>query len=151
MNDEKRSALNSRDQMMGKIAESVGHSKSTDHSDKIILARGCDPQMAMRASKMLPPHIGNPKLVSATNDEDFISKLQNKKWSVVFFAPGACRYDAAKLPIPGSGGRTRGWGLEEYSSLVRVHQGEEVPIVETIDEREIIPLLQLALSKSKGV
>jgi hypothetical protein len=149
MSDEERRTLNSRDRMMGEIAEGVGVSKPIDHSDKRILARGCDPQMAIRASKMLPPHLGNPVLVSATNDDDFLLKLQKTQWSVVFFAPGACRYDGANLPIPGTNAQTRGWNLATYKDLVRTHQGEDIPIVETTDEREIIPLLLRALNQSR--
>ena len=148
MSDEERRAVHSRERMMGEIAEGIGLPKPIDHSDKRILARGCDPQMAIRASKMLPPHLGNPELVSATNDDDFLSKLQNNKWTVVFFAPGACRYDGVNLPIPGANAQTRGWNLATYKDLVRAHQGEAIPIVETTDEREIIPLLREALKQS---
>ena len=145
-----------RDRMMGQIAEGVStakpdehRTKSDEHATKSILARGCDPQMALRASKMLPPHLGNPQLVSATHDDDFIEKLRSKRWSVVFFAPGACRYDAAKKPIPGATEHTRGWSLADYRALVRQVQGEDVQIVETTDERQIIPLLRRALAQSR--
>jgi len=150
MSDYENRKTNSRDRMMGEITEGIGVQQSADHSDKRILARGCDPQMAIRASKMLPPHIGNPELVSATNDDEFLSQLQNQKWSVVFFAPGACRFDAAKLPIPGANAQTCGWNLATYKDLVRIHQGEDVQIVETIDERQIIPLLRQALKQSSS-
>jgi len=88
-------------------------------------------------------------MVSVTNDDDFITELQRKKWSVILFAPGACRYDAVKLPIPGSRLQTTGWGLAEYRNLVRKHQGEDINIVETTDERQIVPLLRKALEISK--
>jgi len=149
MNDQERRNQDSRDRMIGQIAEGASAAKPGEHSAKSILARGCDPQMALRASKMLPPHLGNPQLVSATNDDDFIEKLGSKKWSVVFFAPGACRYNAAKQPIPGATARTRGWSLAQYSELVRQLQGEDVQIVETTDERKIIPLLRRALAQSR--
>ncbi len=149
MKDEERRSQDPRDRMMGQIAEGVSTAKPGDHSAKSILARGCDPHMALRASKMLPPHLGNPQLVSATNDDDFIEKLHSKKWSVVFFAPGACRYNAAKRPIPGATDRTRGWSLAQYRALVRQLQGEGVQIVETTDERKIIPLLRRALAQSR--
>jgi len=64
----------------------------------------------------------------------------------VFFAPGACRFDAAKQPIPGGNKRTAGWGLEQYRSLVREHQGETVVIVETQQEAQIVSLLAQALA-----
>ena len=134
---------------MGQISEGAPDAESLDHSNKSILARGCDPQMALRASKMLPPHLGNPTLVSTTNDDDFIAKLQSARWSVVFFAPGACRHDKANNPIPGARDQTHGWGLTQYRALVREHQGDDVQIVETTDEREIIPLLRRALAQSR--
>jgi hypothetical protein len=102
--------------------------------------------MGRRAIKLLPPVLGNPEMVSITNDDDFITELQRKKWSVILFAPGACRYDARTLPIPGSRSQTKGWGLTEYRNLVRKHQGEDINIVETTDERQIVPLLREALS-----
>ena len=149
MKDEERRGQGPRDQMMGQIAEGVSVAKPGDYSTKSILARGCDPHMALRASEMLPPHLGNPQLVSVTNDDDFIEKLRSKKWSIVFFAPGACRYNAANRPIPGASVRTRGWSLAQYRELVRQLQGEGVQIVETTDERKIIPLLRRALAESR--
>ena len=62
--------------------------------------------------------LGNPELVSCTDDDEFIAKLQ------------------------------QGWSLAQYRALVREHQGEGVQIVETIDEREIIPRLWQALVDS---
>ena len=139
-----------RDRMMGEIAEGLGEGELIDFSEKSILARGCDPQMAIRASKMLRPHLGNPAFVSCTDDDDFIAKLRERKWSVIFFAPGACRYSAAMMPIPGARSHTRGWGLEQYRTLVRKYQGQDIHIVETTEEREIIPRLRSALSKAKS-
>jgi len=144
-----REANDARDRMMGQISEGAPDAESLDHSNKSILARGCDPQMALRASKMLPPHLGNPTLVSTTNDDDFIAKLQSARWSVVFFAPGACRHDRANNPIPGARAQTHGWRLTQYRELVRQHQGDDVQIVQTTDEREIIPLLRRALTRSR--
>jgi len=97
---------------------------------------------------LLPPVLGNPEMVSVTNDDDFITELQRKKWSVILFAPGACRYDATKSPIPGSRLQTKGWRLAEYRNLVRKLQGEDINIVETTDERQIVPLLRKALEIS---
>ena len=149
MNDHKRTPNHARDRMMGEIAEGAHDVGSLDHSTKSILARGCDPQMAIRASSMLPPQLGNPTLVSTTNDDDFIAKLKNARWSVVFFAPGACRHHAANNPIPGARTQTQGWSLTQYRDLVRQHQGDDVQIVETTEEREIISLLRRALAQSR--
>jgi len=149
MTDQERKTTTAQDRMMGQIAKGARDAGSLDYSNKSILARGCDPQMAHRASRKLPPHLGNPTLVSTTNDDDFIAKLQSARWSVVFFAPGACRHDKANNPIPGARDQTHGWGLTQYRALVREHQGDDVQIVETTDEREIIPLLRRALAQSR--
>ena len=117
-------------------------------SAKAILARGCDPQMARRASEVMPALLGGVEFVSCTNDDDFVEKLRERAWSVVFFAPGACRYDEARMPIPGGRAHTRGWTLAEYRALVRQTQGDQIPIVETTDEREIILRLRHALLQS---
>ena len=87
-------------------------------------------------------------LTPTTNDEDFIEKLQSREWSVVFFAPGACRFSAANQPIPGGSTQTNGWTLEEYRELVRKHQSDKIQIVETPDERETVSLLNEALKKA---
>ena len=94
---------------------------------------------------MLPPMLGNAAMTSVTTDDEFFSKLQERKWDVIFFAPGACRYSAARQAIPGANVRTTGWTLAEYRTAVREHQGEAVPIIETTQEREIVPLLRGAL------
>ena len=122
---------------------------SGDNSRKSILARGCDPQASLGASRSLPPLLGDPEYVPTTNDVDFIEKLESRKWSVVFFAPGACRFSAGQLPIPGGNAETQGWTLEEYRDLVRKHQGEEVQIVETVEERKVLELLKSALSVAR--
>jgi len=62
-----------------------------------------------------------------------------------FFAPGACRYDANNMNIPGSGGETEGWGLKEYREMVVKLQGKDIQIVETLDEGQIINLSRNAL------
>ena len=149
MNRDERKTSDPRDRMMGQIAEGVDDSAPLDHTSKSVLARGCDPQMAVRASTMLPPHLGSPAFVSATSDDDFLAKLQRERWSVVFFAPGACRYDAANKPIPGGNAQTHGWTLARYRDVVREHQGDDVQIVETRDEREITPLLRRALARAR--
>jgi hypothetical protein len=115
-------------------------------SRKAILARGCHPAMAHRAAPVLPSHLGNPKLVTCT-DDDLLAKLSGQKWDVIFFAPGACRYNAAKQPIPEARAASKGWGLDQYRQLVREQQGKETKMVETVDERQIIPLLRDALEE----
>ncbi len=137
--------MDSRDKLITQIKEVEDDSPVSDSSNKSILARGCDPVMGKRAIELIPPMLGNPEMVAVTNDDDFIRELHRKKWSVILFAPGACRYDAAKLPIPGSRKITNGWGLEQYRELVIKHQGEEIKIVETTDERQIVGLLRKAL------
>jgi hypothetical protein len=139
----------SRDRMMGEVVQGAGDGESIDFSAMTILARGCDPQMALRASKVMPALLGDVEFVSCTDDDDFVAKLRQRRWSVVFFAPGACRYNAARMPIPGGRAHTRGWGLAEYRTLVRQYQGDELPIVETTDEREIVPRLRQALLQAR--
>jgi hypothetical protein len=134
--------------MMAEVVQGAGDEEPMDFSAKSILARGCDPQMARRASKVMPTLLGGVQLVSCTDDDDFIAKLRERSWSVVFFAPGACRYGAARMPIPGGRAHTKGWGLAEYRALVRQYQGDQVPIVETADEQEIVPRLRQALLQS---
>ena len=125
------------------------HTSFVDNAKKSILARGCDPAASREASRAIPPLIGNPEYVPTTNDEDFIEKLQSRVWSVVFFAPGACRFSWADQPIPGGNPRTRGWTLEQYRDLVRKHQGDQIDIVETLDERETVGLLAEALENAR--
>jgi hypothetical protein len=84
-----------------------------DNSRKSILARGCDPSASLEASRAIPPLIGYPQYVPTTNDEEFVEKLRTRKWSVVHFAPGACRFGAARQPIPGESSQTLGWTLEQ--------------------------------------
>ena len=122
---------------------------SADNSRKSILARGCDPFASLEASKAIPPFIGNPEYVPTTNDADFIEKLQSRDWSVIFFAPGACRFSAAKQPIPGGNSQTQSWTLEQYRELVRKHQGDTIQIVETQEERKTVSLLKSALEKAR--
>ena len=142
----KSAADRARDRMMVEIGEGGAASDGgRDASAKSLLVRGCDPRMAARASQMLPPLLGNPVFDTATNDDEFIAKLKARKYSVVMFAPGACRYNAASMAIPGSNAATQGWTLAEYRALVREHQGGDVPIVETTEERMIVPKLREAL------
>ena len=127
---------------------SQSNTQQIDNSNKSILARGCDPHASLEASKMIPPLIGHPKYVPTTNDADFIEKLKTQKWSVIFFAPGACRYSAAKMQIPGGNEATKAWTLEEYRALVYKYQGKDVQIVTTTEEYKTVSLLTIALEKA---
>jgi len=139
-----------QDRMMAEVVQGAGDGESMDFSAKTILARGCDPQMALRASEVMPALLGGVEFVSCTDDDDFVAKLRERSWSVVFFAPGACRYNAARMPIPGGRAHTKGFGLPEYRALVRQYQGDQIPIVETTDEREIVARLRQALLQAKN-
>ena len=84
-------------------------------------------------------------MVGVTDDDTFFRLLDEEKFDIVLFAPGACRYDAARQPIPGGNAQSAGWTLEQYRGLVRAKQGEHVEIVETTEERQIVPLTRKAL------
>ena len=133
-----------RDRMINEI-ENGSTNGVGDASEKALLVRGCDPQMAARASKMLPPLLGNPTFDTATNDDEFIQKLKTRQYNVIMFAPGACRYNAASRVIPGGNAITHGWTLANYRALVRKYQSDNITIVETTEEREIVPKLREAL------
>ncbi len=137
--------------MPPKMENSETKSTPLDHRTKSILARGCDPEMSYHASLALPPLMGNPEYVATTDDADFIQKLTDRKWSVVFFAPGACRFNAAHQPIPGAYAATRGWSLAQYRELIYRLQGEDVLIVETLEEMKTVGLLKEALSHARPV
>ena len=143
--------MDTRDRLMGLISDGIDVTQISDNSSKSILIRGCDPEMGRRAIELLTPVLGNPEMVSVTNDDDFITELQKKKWSVIHFAPGACRYDSTESPIPGSRTQTKGWGLTEYRTLVKKHQGQDIKIVETAYERQIVPLLRKALVSNNKI
>ncbi len=149
MTEFKNPRPSSRDRMMDEVVQGAGDGEALDFSSMTVLTRGCDPQMALRASRVMPALLGDVEFVSCTDDDEFVAKLRQRRWSVVFFAPGACRFNAARRPIPGGRAHTRGWGLVEYRALVRRHQGDEIPIVETTDEREIVPRLLQALLQSR--
>ena len=137
--------MDTRDRLMRLISDGIDVTQISDNSKKSILIRGCDPEMGRRAIELLTPVLGNPEIVSVTNDDDFITELKKKEWSVIHFAPGACRYDSTESPIPGSRTQTKGWRLTEYKTLVKKYQGQEIKIVETTYERQIVPLLRKAL------
>jgi hypothetical protein len=139
------SYASSRERMLQEAKDGAGNCSTGDASDKVILVRGCDPVMAERSKQFLPQMLGNAQLVTTTDDDAFISALKQRKYDAVFFAPGACRWSAARAPIPGGNQATRGWTLEEYRGKVRELQGQDVTIVETTSEPEIVPLLRRAL------
>jgi hypothetical protein len=122
-----------------------------DNSKRSVLARGCDPVLSLQFSKVVPQLIGNAEYVPTTTDVDFVEKLKSRKWSVVYFAPGACRYSAAKKQIPGGNSNTEGWTLDQYHELIYKLQGNEIQIVETAYESEAIELLNQALLKSREI
>ena len=140
--------MDTRDRLMGLISDGIDVSQISDNSNKSIIIRGCDPEMGRRAIELLTPVLGNPAMVSVTNDDDFIIELKKKKWSVIHFAPGACRYDSTESPIPGSRIQTKGWRLADYKNLIKKHQGQDIKIIETIYEHKIVPLLKKALIQS---
>ena len=94
---------------------------------------------------MLPPLLGNVKMIGVTSDDEFFKLLRETQFDVVTFAPGACRFSAARQPIPGGNPATAGWTLEEYRAKVKELQGADVPIVESTEERDMVPLLRNAL------
>jgi hypothetical protein len=138
------SAGQQRAHMLAEVQQGAS-SAGGDASSKYILARGCDPVMAARSLQMLPPMVGNAHMEATTDDETFFAKLQERKWDVIFFAPGACRWSAAKQPVPGGNKQTQGWGLDQYHEKVRELQGDQVKIVGTTEERLVVSSLREAL------
>lgn len=136
-----------RIRMLGEIARSAGSKGGgTAGASKTVLIRGCDQAMNQRASEMLTPMLNGANIVACSTDDELFKHLSSgHKFDAVFFAPGACRYNAARAPIPGGNAKTKGWSLEEYRAAVREHFGADVPIVETTEEREIVSLLRKAL------
>jgi len=118
-----------------------------DNSNKRILARGCDPIASQNAARAIPPMIGNPQYIATVSDDEFIDKLKSQKWSVVFFAPGACRFNRAGQTIPGGNSDTQNWTLDQYKELVYQTQGNNIQIVETLSEQETVAQLATALEK----
>ena len=123
--------------------------KLTDNSKKRILARGCDPHLSFEFAKVAPSLTGNAEYVPTTNDVDFIEKLKSQKWSVIYFAPGACRFSAAKQQIPGGNVDTRGWTLEQYKKLIYELQGNDIQIAESLYESESLAALNKALENAR--
>ena len=117
-----------------------------------MLGRGCDPAMAAHSATFLPPLLSGATVLAFSDDEAFFAQLERIQRgeapapAVVFFAPGACRWDAARRPIPGGiPGLSHGWGLEQYHARVRQALGEGAVIVGTTREAEVVPLLRRAL------
>ena len=102
--------------------------------------------MAERAGQMLPPLLGGVTIEAATQDDVFFELLgSSKKYDAVFFAPGACRWSAARKPIPGGNAQTKldGPSTTTVSKLQQLQPSTK--IVETCEERDIVPLLRKAL------
>ena len=89
-------------------------------------------------------------MIAVTDDNNFIELIKGRKWSIIFFAPGACRYNAAKITIPGSNSLTEGWSFEEYYAFIKKHQGENIQIVETTDEKQTFTLLKKAIYNTES-
>lgn len=100
--------------------------------------------MAAKSVTFLPPMLGDCTIVATSNDDDWFRELRARKYDVVFFAPGACRWSAVKRPIPGGNQATRGWSIDQYHAAVR-EVDLDVPIVGSTEEIKIIPLLRKAL------
>ena len=133
-----------RDRMMADIGEGAC-ATTEDASSKTILVRGCDPVMAERAGQMLPPLLGGVTIEAATQDDVFFELLgSSKNYDAVFFAAGACRWSAARKPIPGGNAESKGWSLDDYRAKVAQLQ-PSTKIVETCEEKDIVPLLRQAL------
>ena len=57
-------------------SSSSSYSNVIDASSKKLLVRGCDPAMAERAGKLLPPLLGGVSMTGCTNDDEFFSLLK---------------------------------------------------------------------------
>ena len=136
----------SRARMFAGAVGGAGGLQGTQGAEgKVLLSRGCDPLMMERAPAMLGPYLGGCEMVGCTNDDEFVRLLTSgRRFDVVFFAPGACRWSASKQPIPGGNSTTRGWGIDEYKRLVAQHH-PDARIVETTEESKMVMLLRAAL------
>ena len=122
-----------------------------DNTKKSVLARGCDPVLSQNFARTVPPLIGNAEYVATTNDVEFIEQLKTRKWSVIYFAPGACRFSAAKSNIPGASIQTTGWTIEDYVKLINELQGNDIQIAQSAYESESLKALQHALEKARNI
>ena len=136
--------MSSRDQMIADL-KSGAAADTGDASNKSVLIRGCDPVMAQRASGFMPALLGNCQLSVCTDDDTFLKFLSDSKFDVVGFARCVCSFDSAGERIPGGNADTQGWSLEEYREKVRALQGQDVVIVGTTDEKEVVPVFRKAL------
>ena len=90
-----------RQEMFADLKRGAGKvSMGGDASNKWLIGRGCDPVMARQSMGMIPPMLGNVNYIATSDDDTFFVKLKERKYDVVFFAPGACRWSKAKQPIP---------------------------------------------------
>ena len=144
-----------RSAMFAEVAAGSGGARNGDARGKVIMTRGCDPVMAAHSVSFLPPMLGGATILPYTEDDKLFADLdamragRMARADVVFFAPGACRWSAAKLPIPGGNKVSHGWGLEKYHARVREALGPDVPIVGSEREADIVPLLREALGLPK--
>eukprot|EP00747_Dinoflagellata_sp_TGD_P169804 gnl/TRDRNA2_/TRDRNA2_199743_c0_seq1.p1 gnl/TRDRNA2_/TRDRNA2_199743_c0~~gnl/TRDRNA2_/TRDRNA2_199743_c0_seq1.p1 ORF type:complete len:143 (+),score=29.43 gnl/TRDRNA2_/TRDRNA2_199743_c0_seq1:65-493(+) len=138
-----------RARMLAELKQGAGADSGADASHKRLLVRGCDPVMAERAKGFMPALLGNVQFTSCTDDDTFLPLLRGDiKYDVVCFAPGAMRWDEQRQPIPGGNAETKGWSLKEYRKEIQKAQGEQVPIVGSTDERQMVPMLRKALGLS---
>ena len=70
--------MDTRDRLMRLISDGIDVTQISDNSKKSILIRGCDPEMGRRAIELLSPILGNPEMLSVTNDDSFIINIQRR-------------------------------------------------------------------------
>ena len=138
--------MNSRNSMLDAVKAGAGDDAVQDMTHKHLLLRGCDPVMAERAKGFIPQLLGNVQMTAVTDDDTFMKLLRSDTvFDVIGFAPGAMRWDARKMPIPGSNIETEGWDIACYKKEIRKLRGSSVPVVGTADEHELVPMLRRAL------
>jgi hypothetical protein len=140
-----------RSQLWREVAAGGASAARGDATSKLVLGRGCDPVMASQSATFLPPLLNGATIRAFSDDENFFAELNaikagtSPRPNVVFFAPGACRWSAARMPIPGGNAESAGWNLDRYHARVREALGPDVPIVGSEREAEVVPLLRRAL------
>ncbi|BDD04768.1 hypothetical protein [Aureibacter tunicatorum] len=132
-------------------ATAQSNKASKDNSKKSILARSCDPELSRSFAEIAPSLTGNAEYVYVTNDDEFFKQLKSRKWSVVYFAPGACRFSAAQRQIPGSRNNTANWSLDDYIKYIKTIQGDSIQIAQSPFESESLKELNKALDKAYNV
>lgn len=131
--------------MFAEVAAGASPSASGDARGKVVLGRGCDPIMAAHSVNFLPPMLGGARIVATSTDDEFLAHLRSgAHFDVVFLAPGACRWSAARRPIPGGNAQTRGFDIAQYEELVKTLL-PSAKVVATAHESEVVPLLRAAL------